>query len=1286
MDEKKKISNLIEMASQSMDFRRILGFTACGRNSFVTQPKSGKLIYIAGCVIIVYNPHLNTQDHLLTESKQTITTLAISDDGRYLAAADSGSQAMIRIWDLIELNLLIEIEVFDFELVTCMSFSGDGQILMSIGSHYDYPLPRLKAWNWRTKSLLVREYVSAKTRAISCEMPKGNFVIVSEASIQYWSLSLKYPDGEFEVSKATYDPIEADKQLSLADSRTRISINRWDASLGVHRDRSFCDVKCGRGPKNGFTFCIAKDGLLCELNEQGHLYKFVDVKTKSANCLGVSDNLIVVGCASGLIRCFTATELKFIRNLPRPHKLGTDISASNYSNINQSNEQIIVSNTKPIYPDVISVVPDEINNTIACVYNDHSIYIWDLSNTSCVVKRYSALYHSSCIWGIDMYPSSTTEPLLPLGSFITCSSDDTIRIWQPRACNAHSSSKPTPVDESLKIIFTDSTYKFLCNSELNDSKILQNQDYDSNEGLRCLKISPNGTELAVGSRSGAIKIYDLRHYTEIKNIAAHDAEVLCLEYSDPKKFGGVCYLASASRDKLIHIFDVSNDYNFLQTIDDHQSTITSLKFVNNIASDCLQLISCGADKKIIFRYGAKLACGQLNFVTKQFILGKSTFYDMEVDSESSCLMAACQDKMIRLFNVAQMKYQSSFKGSFSDDGTLIKVALDPSCTFLAASSTNKTINIYDYQRGECIASITYGLSDLVTDLKFSPDGRYLVACSGDGCIFIWASPPEILNAIGGNLATNLDQMSLYSCSLGTNVNLPNVPSNPDRDGKMRPANQHMVSVDERRLFGSQQVDSDEYNKGDNRDFVPASDSKYSISGQFNDKQQMAAQMYDGDQQMADFQAGSNLRKSNNLGLSRSAHILNNNNSHFDSSDDDGELSKLTINRSIEASNHLISVATGNLSTSLSINNRNKLTTPPKSSLYKQIRRSGHNIDKTGPPPSSASRLDALDCKQISGHYISPINFSNRAKTLANRSRLQSSIGNGAFSGGSSSTLRPSKSECNLEMSALLSARDNNDVGISMSGNQQLDKNFIYSEKLNLSKMNPASVPISRELCQYVVDELQAISKYATRLHQTLQANATNHHLSALIARGVQNSMDILSIVPPRVAHQRQFQSQINLSPVNMMLSRRSNRAQQEQQLQRGSSALFNGHSTTVLAGQQNSLYLSRKPNRYASLASETKLKRAGSEMCYERESDAIDSGFVNGNGDATPVGSQSQARLTLTTSAIRSDSNKVDQVLESYADRLFRMIQERCDQSGGAVSHQNLSPTSVNKSSSSAQL
>lgn len=37
-------------------------------------------------------------------------------------------------------------------------------------------------------------------------------------------------------------------------------------------------------------------------------------------------------------------------------------------------------------------------------------------------------------------------------------------------------------------------------------------------------------------------------------------------------------LASASRDRLIHVLNVEKNYNLEQTLDDHSSSITAIKF------------------------------------------------------------------------------------------------------------------------------------------------------------------------------------------------------------------------------------------------------------------------------------------------------------------------------------------------------------------------------------------------------------------------------------------------------------------------------------------------------------------------------------------------------------------------------------------------------------------------------------------------------------------------------------------------------------------------------------
>lgn len=252
-------------------------------------------------------------------------------------------------------------------------------------------------------------------------------------------------------------------------------------------------------------------------------------------------------------------------------------------------------------------------------------------------------------------------------------------------------------------------------------------------------------------------------------IEAHDSEVLCLEYSNEETCGRAL-LVSASRDRFIHIYDVHRQYSCIQNIDDHSSSITSVKFVcNKNNPNNLQLISCGADKSLIFR---KQTDPDSDFRLDHHVAGKSTFFDMAVDQKTNQIITASQDRFIRAYDAKTGKNYNSFKGSLGEDGALIKIVFDPSATFVATSCTDKSIYIYDYQTGECLAT-TSGHSEIVTGLKFSLDGRHLISISGDGCIFVWRLPIEMTNAIASKLGLPLISDSCHTTTIiNRNLSLP----------------------------------------------------------------------------------------------------------------------------------------------------------------------------------------------------------------------------------------------------------------------------------------------------------------------------------------------------------------------------------------------------------------------------------------------------------------------------------------------------------------------------------
>lgn len=54
------------------------------------------------------------------------------------------------------------------------------------------------------------------------------------------------------------------------------------------------------------------------------------------------------------------------------------------------------------FPDTVAICHTDVDNRLTCIYNDHSIYIWDISDLRKVGKTRSFLFHSGAVWGVDV--------------------------------------------------------------------------------------------------------------------------------------------------------------------------------------------------------------------------------------------------------------------------------------------------------------------------------------------------------------------------------------------------------------------------------------------------------------------------------------------------------------------------------------------------------------------------------------------------------------------------------------------------------------------------------------------------------------------------------------------------------------------------------------------------------------------------------------------------------------------------------------------------------------------
>ncbi|XP_061552292.1 mitogen-activated protein kinase-binding protein 1 isoform X5 [Phycodurus eques] len=726
--------------SDKVTLEKVLGITAPGNRALSCDPRSGLLAYPAGCVVVLLHPRKNKQRHIFNASRKTITTLAFSSDGKHVVTGESGHVPAVRVWEVASGVQVAALQEHKYG-VACVAFSPDMKYIVSVGYPHDM---MVHVWNWKVRhssseldkglrytkgAVVAANKVSSKVTAVSFSHDSSYFVTAGNRHVKFWYLD------HSGTSKAS----------------VAVPLLGRSGLLGELKNNFFCDVACGQGQQASSTFCISTSGLLVQLDHRRMLHKWVELRrvdsapASQATCLCVTDELIFCGCSDGAVRAFSPHTLHFLCTLPRPHFLGADVASMTDAS------RLFCVHPDARYPDTVALTYDPSGGWLTCVYSDHSVYVWDvgdLRDPRQMGKLYSALYHTSCVWSLEVFPEDAGDAgkmALPPGCFLSCSSDNTIRVWNvdarrfPNNILSHDLHKVIYVEDNPSSLLDADSVSLAANSDKVVPTTPETPPSDqSRAGVRSLRISPNGRHLASGDRAGVLRVHDMHTMEEIINVQAHDGEILSLDFSQSDT--GVQFLATASRDRLIHVLDAASDYHLVQTLDEHSSSITAVRFAANEGK--LRLISCGADKSVYFRTGRQTGSGTVKFTRTHHVVRKCTLYDMDVEPARKYAAIGCQDRSVRIFNINNSKQKKIYKGSQGEDGTLIKVQIDPSGLYIATSCSDKSINVFDFYSGECVAAV-FGHSEVVTGLKFSGDCTRLISVSGDSCIFVWRLSPEL---------------------------------------------------------------------------------------------------------------------------------------------------------------------------------------------------------------------------------------------------------------------------------------------------------------------------------------------------------------------------------------------------------------------------------------------------------------------------------------------------------------------------------------------------------------
>ncbi|PWA57066.1 hypothetical protein CTI12_AA376850 [Artemisia annua] len=720
MKPNRKLKKPQQTIYPTFELEEVIGLTVTNANGLASTVFDTKAVYVAGCVVVVYDVVIGVQSHLMVSGRtpKPLSCIAVSKDGGYIAAGESGHQPAVIVWNSATLASVSELKGHRYG-VACTAFSPDGKHLVSIGTPQD---GFLCLWDWRS-GILVKKVKACSSlsdvASVSFSADAKLILTAGKRHLKLWTVGLPTK------SRAKTEAVS----LTIHGKTVNLGHHKGCTFIAITSPfKTFGNLAGGKGDELVPIYALTDSGVLCLLQGGLTITQSVNINVDKGYALSASQEFIACSCNNGLVKLYTVGSLEYAGSL-------------HYSEDKESKKTTVT------FPDAIAC-EFSTSEKLVVVYRDHSLYVWNIHGKLQATKCCVLVSHSGCIWDIkNLSCENMHDPSLACVargctggvSFATCSADGTIRLWDLALQSVSTESRFTlapgqhhVVTEPLGTLCLVSAGTFERESVV--SGVIT-------KGYRSMAVSSDGKHLAAGDSDGNLHIFNLHtsDYTCIQD--AHEAEILSLNFSFPVEKGidsvedlkSYYYLASSGRDRMIHLFDVNRNFDLIASTDDHSASVSSVKLTGNG-----RRIVCCSDRSLIFR---DVAGRDMNYAISQSHQPKAshgTIYDIAVDPTTETAVTVGQDKKINMFDVATGQVIRSLKhgGEFGDP---IKVALDPSCSYVGCSYSDRSICMYDFMSGEMVAR-TMGHGEAINGIIFLPDCKHLVSVGGDGCIFVWKVP------------------------------------------------------------------------------------------------------------------------------------------------------------------------------------------------------------------------------------------------------------------------------------------------------------------------------------------------------------------------------------------------------------------------------------------------------------------------------------------------------------------------------------------------------------------
>ena len=582
--------------------RHVVGNTVVRSAGMTVNQRTHEVAYLAGGVIVMCDPSAGRQTRFITPldrlddtaKPRGLSCIAFSRDGTVLAAGERGRHPCVHVWtgyggggaqsSSSSSSSSSHHHCLRGEHrsgVSCLAISPCNRYLVSVGGRGD----SIVLWAVETGTVLFKQTLetSSLVHCVTFAQDGSFFVTAGPRNLCYWSI--------------LFPPAEGSPSATISPAPVQLA--------GGHGEAVFVDVTCG---DDGRVYAAAHSRILYVFDRSCRMTRWVNLNAK-IYALALTPTCLACACSNGAVYLFDPESLACRSVLPRPHPLGAAVVAGTVR---------VPSRSPPPasrYPDVVACVIVQGNNgpeTVVCAYSDKSLHFWPVGDGDAPMSVHNSFVaHSKAVVDIALIPEQTPSATGKT-MFATTSSDGTLRflllsdsgvetlhlIHQASSNDDNSGGDDGDDVEEEDEDGTQVVPSYDCLDFSQQTSILTGSD---EHGARSLAARPDGRHLALGGRRGRLTVVEVPTLQPIVDIAAaHTAEIVSLDYSQPTQTNRTFFLATSSNDAKVHVFYAGEaggpnvPYARIHTIDNHRTPVTSVRFCG-----ATRLLACSVSGSVI---------------------------------------------------------------------------------------------------------------------------------------------------------------------------------------------------------------------------------------------------------------------------------------------------------------------------------------------------------------------------------------------------------------------------------------------------------------------------------------------------------------------------------------------------------------------------------------------------------------------------------------------------------------------------------------------------------------